>query len=207
MKAEYDATLTQETLLREQLSELKAETLDLQSRSINYNILQREVATNRELYDGLLQRYKEIGVAGGVSSNNISIVDRAQVPGGPYKPDMRRNLLIGLLIGLFLGVLLALLLEYLDDTVKNPEDIEKKLRLVHLGVIPKLGKDITPAAALIDVRSGFAEAYRSVRTALQFSTESGVPSVLVITSTQPGDGQVGLGDLLKIGGGLLGGRR
>ncbi|MBK7042818.1 MAG: polysaccharide biosynthesis tyrosine autokinase [Rhodanobacteraceae bacterium] len=189
VKAEYDATLTQETLLREQLSELKAETLDLQSRSINYNILQREVATNRELYDGLLQRYKEIGVAGGVSSNNISIVDRAQVPGGPYKPDMRRNLLIGLLIGLFLGVLLALLLEYLDDTVKNPEDIEKKLRLVHLGVIPKLGKDITPAAALIDVRSGFAEAYRSVRTALQFSTESGVPSVLVITSTQPGEGK------------------
>ncbi|MBP6079375.1 MAG: polysaccharide biosynthesis tyrosine autokinase [Xanthomonadales bacterium] len=189
VKAEYDSALTQETLLREQLTQIKSETLDLQSRSIDYNILQREVTTNRELYDGLLQRYKEIGVAGGVSSNNISIVDRAQVPGGAYKPNMRRNLLIGLLIGLFLGVLLALLLEYLDDTVKTPEDIEKKLRLVHLGVIPKLGKDITPTAALIDVRSGFAEAYRSVRTALQFSTESGVPAVLVITSTQPGEGK------------------
>ncbi len=189
VKAEYDAALTQETLLREQLTQIKAETLDLQSRSIDYNILQREVTTNRELYDGLLQRYKEIGVAGGVSSNNVSIVDRAQVPGGPFKPDMRRNLMIGLLVGFFLGVLLALLLEYLDDTVKSPEDIEKKLRLVHLGVIPKLGKDITPADALTDVRSGFAEAYRSVRTALQFSTESGVPSVLVITSTQPGEGK------------------
>ncbi len=189
VKAEYDAALTQETLLREQLNELKTETLDLQNRSIQYNILNREVATNRELYDGLLQRYKEIGVAGGVSSNNVSIVDRAQVPSGAYKPDLRRNLMIGLLLGLLLGVLLALLLEYLDDTVKTPEDIEKKLRLVHLGVIPKLGKDITPAAALTDVRSGFAEAYRSVRTALQFSTESGVPSVLVITSTQPGEGK------------------
>ena len=189
VKAEYDAALTQETLLREQLTQLKVETLDLQNRSIQYNILQREVATNRELYDGLLQRYKEIGVAGGVSSNNISIVDRAQVPGAAYKPNLRRNLMIGLLVGLFLGVLLALLLEYLDDTVKTPEDIEKKLRLVHLGVIPKLGKDISPAEALTDVRSGFAEAYRSVRTALQFSTESGVPAVLVITSTQPGEGK------------------
>jgi capsular exopolysaccharide synthesis family protein len=189
VKAEYDAALTQETLLREQLEQLKFETLDLQNRSIQYNILSREVATNRELYDGLLQRYKEIGVVGGVSSNNISIVDRAQVPGSPYKPNLRRNLAIGLLAGLFLGVLLALLLEYLDDTVKTPEDIEKKLRLVHLGVIPKLGKDISPAEALTDVRSGFAEAYRSVRTALQFSTESGVPAVLVITSTQPGEGK------------------
>lgn len=189
VRAEYEAALTQETLLREQLTALKDETLDLQNRSIDYNILQREVTTNRELYDGLLQRYKEIGVAGGVSSNNISIVDRAQVPGSPYKPNMRRNLMIGLLLGLFVGVLIALLLEYLDDTVKTPDDIEKKLHMVSLGVIPKLGKDVTPAAALSDVRSGFAEAYRSVRTALQFSTESGVPNVLVVTSTQPGEGK------------------
>ena len=146
VKAEYDAALTQETLLREQLTTLKTETLDLQSRSINYNILQREVATNRELYDGLLQRYKEIGVAGGVSSNNISIVDRGQTPRGRFKPSLSRNLLLALLAGLMLGVLLALLLEYLDDTVKTPEDIEKKLQLVHLGVIPKLPKDDQPGA-------------------------------------------------------------
>lgn len=189
VKAEYEAAATQERLLREQLSALKAETLDLQSRSINYNILQREVATNRELYDGLLQRYKEIGVAGGVSSNNISIVDRGQPPKGRFKPSLSRNLLLALLAGLMLGVLLALLLEYLDDTVKTPEDIEKKLQLVHLGVIPKLAKDESPAQALRDPRSGFAEAYRSVRTALQFSTESGVPAVLVVTSTQPGEGK------------------
>ena len=189
VKAEYDSALTQETLLREQMTLLKTETLDLQNRSIDYNILQREVATNRELYDGLLQRYKEVGVAGGVTSNNISVVDRAQVPGGAYKPNMRRNLMSGLMFGLLLGILLALLLEYLDDTVKSPDDIEKKLHLVQLGVIPKLGKDTTPAEALVDVRSGFAEAYRSVRTALQFSTESGVPSVLVVTSTQPGEGK------------------
>ena len=189
MKAEYDSALTQETLLREQLRQLKVESLDLQNRSIQYNILQREVATNRELYDGLLQRYKEIGVAGGVSSNNISIVDRGESPKGRFKPRLSLNLAIALLLGLMLGVLLALLLEYLDDTVKTPEDVEKKLRLVHLGVIPKLDKDMKPGDALKDLRSGFAEAYRSVRTALQFSTESGVPAVLVVTSTQPGEGK------------------
>lgn len=189
IKAEFDAAQTQEGLLRDQLKTLKTETLDLQNRSIDYNILQREVATNRELYDGLLQRYKEIGVAGGVSSNNISVVDRGELPIGRHKPSLKLNLAIGLLLGAMLGVLLALLLEYLDDTVKTPEDIEKKLHLVQLGIIPRLDKGILPDAALKDLRSGFAEAYRSVRTALQFSTERGVPQVLAVTSTQPGEGK------------------
>ncbi|MBK7145048.1 MAG: GumC family protein, partial [Xanthomonadales bacterium] len=125
VKAQYDAAVTLEQMLREQLAKVKADTLDLQKRSIDYKFLQREVATNRELYDGLLQRYKEIGVAGGVTSNNISVVDNAQVPRSPFEPNISRNLMKALLIGLFLGVLLALLLEYLDDTIKTPEDIEK----------------------------------------------------------------------------------
>ncbi|MBK6726639.1 MAG: polysaccharide biosynthesis tyrosine autokinase [Xanthomonadales bacterium] len=189
VKAQYDAAVTLEQMLREQLAKVKADTLDLQKRSIDYKFLQREVATNRELYDGLLQRYKEIGVAGGVTSNNISVVDNAQVPRSPFEPNISRNLMKALLIGLFLGVLLALLLEYLDDTIKTPEDIEKRLHLVHLGVVPKLGKELSPHQASLDLRSGFAEAYRSVRTALQFSTESGVPSTLVVTSTVPGEGK------------------
>jgi capsular exopolysaccharide synthesis family protein len=189
VRGQYDAAVTVENMLREQLAKVKADTLDLQKRSIDYKFLQREVATNRELYDGLLQRYKEIGVAGGVTSNNIAVVDTAQVPSGPFSPNVSRNLMKALLVGLFLGVLLALLLEYLDDTIKTPDDIEKRLHLVHLGVVPKLGKDQTPHDAAQDLRSGFAEAYRSVRTALQFSTESGVPATLVVTSTVPGEGK------------------
>lgn len=188
IKAEYDAALAQEATLAEMLAGMKTEVLDLQSRSIQYNILKREVDTNRELYDGLLQRYKEIGVAAGVSANNLAIVDRAS---GAFrvKPIPRRNLMFGLLLGVLFGVALALALEYLDDSVKTPDDIESKLHLVNLGAVPLLTKGTSPSAALEDARSGFAESYRSIRTALQFSTESGIPVVLAITSTSPGEGK------------------
>ncbi|KFN45092.1 GumC family protein [Arenimonas oryziterrae] len=188
IRAEYDAASKQEAMLQTQLTGLKSEVLDLQNRSIQYNIFKREVDTNRQLYDGLLQRYKEIGVAGGVSTNNLSIVDRADI-GRKYKPSLTRNLGLGLLVGLMLGVLLALLFEYLDDTVKAPDDIEKLLGLSVLGVIPMLKDGLTPARALDDPRSAFAEAYRSVRTALQFSTNEGVPRCLLVTSATPSEGK------------------
>src|SRR5690606_29028680 len=171
IRAEYQAALAQEQLLAEQLDSAKEEALDLQNRSIQYNILRREVDTNRQQYEALLQRYKEVGLAGGVGTNNISIVDRAEVPTGRHRPRLVLNLAIGLLLGLFGGVLLALVFEHLDDTVKSPEDMEKQMGLPVLGVIPRLKAPMTPAKALADPRSAFAEAYRSVRTALQFSTE------------------------------------
>ena len=121
--------------------------------------------------------------------NNISVVDRAQVPGGPFKPSLFYNLAIALLLGVMLGVALALLLEFLDDTLKTPEDIEQQLRLPVLGIIPKLAGKQTVAQASADPRSAFSEAYRSVRTALQFSTEHGVPPVLLVTSASPGEGK------------------
>lgn len=188
IQAEYLAAQEQERLLSEQLASLKTEVLDLQNRSIQYNIFKREVDTNRQLYEGLLQRYKEIGVAGGVSSNNIAVVDRAQ-RGYKFKPSLARNLALGLLAGLMLGVLLALGFEYLDDTLKSPEDLEKQLGLPVLGVIPLLKAPETPAKALEDPRSAFSEAYRSVRTALQFSTETGVPRCLLVTSAGPSEGK------------------
>jgi len=188
IQAEFLAAQEQERLLGEQMAGLKTEVLDLQNRSIQYNIFKREVDTNRELYDGLLQRYKEIGVAGGVSSNNIAVVDRAQ-RGYKYKPSLARNMVLGLLAGLMIGVLLALGFEYLDDTLKSPEDVEKQLGMSVLGVIPLLRAPMTPARALEDPRSAFAEAYRSVRTALQFSTDSGVPRCLLVTSATPAEGK------------------
>ena len=188
IQAEYLAAQEQERLLNEQMTGLKTEVLDLQSRSIQYNIFKREVDTNRQLYDGLLQRYKEIGVAGGVSSNNIAVVDRAQ-RGYKFKPSLSKNLAMGLVAGLILGVLLALVFEYLDDTLKSPEDVEKQLGLSVLGVIPLLKAPMTPVRALEDPRSAFAEAYRSVRTALQFSTDSGVPRCLLVASATPSEGK------------------
>ncbi len=188
VKAEFDAAASQERMLQGQIGSLRTQALDVDDRSIDYNIIKREVDTNRQLYDSLLQRYKEVGVAGDVRSNNISVIDRAEVPRGRFSPSLARNLAIGLLLGLILGVLIAFVLEFLDDTLKTPEDVEQRLKLAVLGIIPKLVKQ-SPAEAVKDPRSAFSESYRSVRTALQFSTDHGVPRVLLITSAGPGEGK------------------
>ena len=86
--AEYRAALSAERALQARVAGLKGQVLDLRGRSIQYTILQREVDTNRALYDALLQRYKEIGVAGGIGTAPVSIVDRAEVPTGPFKPNL-----------------------------------------------------------------------------------------------------------------------
>ncbi|MFZ2628013.1 MAG: GumC family protein, partial [Rugosibacter sp.] len=103
IKADYDAARAQEEMLTAKLQQSKETVLDVQDRSFQYNILQREVDTNRQLYEGLLQRYKEIGVAGGIGVNNITIVDKAEVPIKPYKPSLMINGLIAVFLGLFGG--------------------------------------------------------------------------------------------------------
>ena len=188
VRAEYNAAAAQESMIKGQLAALRSQALDVDGRSIQYNILKREVDTNRQLYDGLLQRFKEVGVLGEAKSNSFAIIDRAEVPGGPYKPNLQRNLALGLLAGLLLGVLLAFVLEFLDDSLKTPEDIEQRLRLPVLGIIPRLKKQ-DPVQAMTDQRSSFAEAHRSVRSALQFSTDHGVPGVILLTSATPGEGK------------------
>jgi succinoglycan biosynthesis transport protein ExoP len=186
-QAEYEAALANETLLREQVASLQSELLDLQGRSVQFNILKRESDTSRQLYDALLQRYKEIGVAGGGASNNVSMVDPA-LPGYRFKPDIRRSALIGLLLGLMLGFALAFLLERLDETIKTPEDIERHLRLPVIGIVPKVGESTIDAMAE-DTRSSFSEAYRSLRTGLQYATEAGAPKILLVTSAVAGEGK------------------
>jgi capsular exopolysaccharide synthesis family protein len=189
LESEFRAAQANENLLRERIAALRAEVLDVRGRSIQYDILKREVDTNRQQYDALLQRYKEVGLVGGIGINNISVVDRAEVPRDADSPRTLLNLAIGLLLGLALGVLLALLVEYLDDTVKTPDDVERLFGLPVLGVIPKLKDDMTPEEAGLDVRSAFAEAHRSLRTALQFTTDRGVPKTVLVTSANMGEGK------------------
>ena len=189
VKAEYDAAAAQERMLVGQIAALRTEALDVDERSIQYNILKREADTNRQIYDSLLQRYKEVGVAGDVRSNNVSIIDRAEVPRWRFKPSLSTNLMFGLLLGLVLGVLAAFVLEFLDDTLKTSDDVEQKLKLPVLGVIPKLGAKESVAAMSKNAQSAFSEAYRSVRTALHFSTDQGVPKTLLVTSTEAGEGK------------------
>jgi polysaccharide biosynthesis transport protein len=186
--SQYREALAREQALSARVERLKGGLLDLRRRSIQYNIYQREVDTNRELYDGLLQRYKEIGIAGGVGNNNISIVDVAQVPDGPSKPNLPANMLVSLMLGLVLGIVLAIAREQIDEAITDPDDLVSKVGLPLLGAIPKID-DPEPALALEDRKSSLVEAYLSVHTALGFTTAHGAPRSMSVTSSRPAEGK------------------
>lgn len=189
LKAGYETSLRQEEQMQARITDLTAEVLDLQKKSIRYGILKREVESNRSLYNNLLQRYKEVDVAGGVGTNNIFIVDRAAVPTAPSHPQFLKVIVIALFGGLLVGFAAAYLIEMLDDRLRSPDDVEKSLGLPILGVVP--ASDF-PEGLLSDLgnpRSPVAEAYRSLATSLQFSTEHGLPRSLVVTSGGPSEGK------------------
>jgi succinoglycan biosynthesis transport protein ExoP len=194
VQAQYQAAQQQEGLIRQKLGETRKQVLSTQDSSIDLNLLKREVDTNRQLYDGLLQRIKQLGVSGGVVTNNISVVDPAEASLFPYKPNLPRNLLIGLAAGLFLGLCIVFVLEFIDDSIKFPDEVERILGLPLMGIIPRVtrkrGENKSVALDVhSDPRSTLAEAYRSVRTALQFSTPEGAPKRLVVTSTTRNEGK------------------
>lgn len=193
IKASYEAAKSQEAMILDKLGASKKNMLDMQTRSIQFNILKREADTNRQLYDGLLQRLKEVSVAGGVGTNNVSVVDRAEVPTTKFKPSLSLNLMLAMFFGLFGGVGLAFFFEHLDDTFKSALSVEKQLQLAVLGIIPtsnEMRQGQTVLQLLVnDTRSALAESYRSVRTALQFSREGGAPKLLGVTSSNMGEGK------------------
>lgn len=188
IQADFREAKARESALQARVTKLKGDFLDLRRRSIQYNIYQQEVDTNRALYDGLLQRFKEIGVAGGVGVNNVSIVDPADVPQAPSSPRLLLNLLIAFLAGLALGTAVAIALEQIDEAVSDPEEVERRLGLPLLGSVPKVD-DATPREALLDRKSDLVDAYLAVQTNLAFSTAHGVPRSLCVTSTRPAEGK------------------
>ena len=188
LQAEYREAREREQALQAKVNQLKNSYLDLRRRSIQYNIYQQEVDTNRALYDGLLQRFKEIGVAGGVGVNNVSIVDPADVPRKPSSPRLLLNLALSLLAGLIIGVVTALALEQIDDAIADPGEVERRLGLPLLGSVPKVDGQ-TPKEALLDRKSDMVDAYLAVQTNLGFTTEHGVPRSFAVTSTRPAEGK------------------
>jgi len=189
LKSQYLADLQLEHTLSSQLGEAKSGALNLRSRSIEYDTLQREVDTNKSLYDGLLQNYKEVGISGGVGTNNISVIDRALPPGLPFKPNWLLYLGAAAFMGLIVGAVAAFALEHIDESLKVPQEIEQRLGMPLLGATPALEKGVLPASALADFQSAFSEAHYSIRTALQFATSDGVPRSLLITSSRPSEGK------------------
>ncbi len=188
LDADYRQALQREQQLEARVDELKSQYIDIRRRSIQYNIYQQEVDSNRALYDGLLNRFKEIGVAGGVGVNNISVVDRADVPQKPSSPRMLLNLALALVAGTLIGAGLALALEQMDESIADPGEIERRLGLPLLGSVPKVS-GATPREALLDRKSDLVDAYLAIHTNLRFTTEHGVPRSLSVTSTRPAEGK------------------
>ncbi|MHA6724030.1 GumC family protein [Sphingomonas sp. RS2018] len=188
-QAEFSEAQQRERTLQAKVNELKASFLDNRRRSIEYNIFQQEVDTNRALYDGLLQRFKEIGVAGGVGVNNISVVDAAEVPQRPSSPRLLINLAVALLAGLALGAVAAFVLEQMDEAIADPAELERRLGLPLLGSVPKVSDGKSPRDELLNRKSELVDAYLAVQTNLAFTTEHGVPRSFAVTSTRPAEGK------------------
>lgn len=188
LQADYREAVERERALQAKVNQLKSSFLDLRRRSIQYNIYQQEVDTNRALYDGLLQRFKEIGVAGGVGVNNVAVVDPADVPQRPSSPRLLINLAVSILAGLVLGAAIALALEQIDEAIADPAEVERRLGLPLLGSVPKV-EGVTPKEALLDRKSELVDAYLAVQTNLAFTTQHGVPRSFAVTSTRPAEGK------------------
>ncbi|WP_082468245.1 MULTISPECIES: GumC family protein [unclassified Sphingomonas] len=188
IETDYRGAVERERALQARVEQLKSSYLDLRRRSIQYNIFQQEVDTNRALYEGLLQRFKEIGVAGGVGVNNVAVVDQADVPQHPSSPRLLINLAIALVAGLSIGAALAFALEQMDEAIADPGEVERRLGLPLLGSVPKV-ENVTPKEALLDRKSELVDAYLAIQTNLAFTTEHGVPRSLSVTSTRPAEGK------------------
>ncbi|GAA4779058.1 polysaccharide biosynthesis tyrosine autokinase [Stakelama sediminis] len=188
VKQAYESARLNEQSLGAQVHQLKNETLTEQDRSVRYNILAREADTNRTLYEGLLQRYKEVSASAGITASNVSVVDQADVPIRPSSPRLFLNMALALLAGLALAGGVVFIREQLDDAIRAPEDVERKLGLSTLGIIPVTDNE-NARDELASPRSPVAEAYNSLRTALLYSTAQGLPPVLLVTSTEAAEGK------------------
>ena len=188
IQSEYRASVTAQAGLDRQVSNMRGATLAEQDRSVRYNTLTREADTARSIYDGLLQRFRELNASAGITASNISIIDRASVPASPSSPNLGRNTLIALLLGSVIALGTVFLRDQLDDVIHVPEDVEEKLDMALLGIIPRSPTG-SPIVDLANPRSPLAEAYNSLRGSLIYATPQGAPRLMAITSAQAGEGK------------------
>jgi succinoglycan biosynthesis transport protein ExoP len=207
----YFTAVQREQMLQAALAAQTAEANTLDENAIEYKILKQEADSNRQLYDGLLQKLKEASLAAGLNSSNIRVVDQARVPLFPARPNVPRNMLFAVLLGLVGGVAIAFALEAVDTTVRTPEQAQSLSGLPVMAIIPLKGdmaaikkqgstarlllasrQGSTSAAALVtylEPQSEISEAYRTLRTSILLSTAGQAPQVLVFTSALPQDGK------------------
>jgi polysaccharide biosynthesis transport protein len=190
IRNEYLSARAQEERLVAALEKQKSEAMDLSSKGIQYGVLQRDNATNRQMFDNLLQRAKETDVSKDQGMSNIRVVDKAEVPRRPARPNKMLNLLLAFFGGGLFAVGLAFFFEYVDNRIKSPDEIKGYLGLPFLGLVPKLTEKEAERPLLhTGVPSSFAEAFRNLRTNVLFSSTEEGGRTLVVTSTGPGEGK------------------
>ena len=211
IQQEYTTARSRTELLQEALDKQKADANDLAEKLVQYHILQHDAESNKTLYDGLLQKLKEASITAGLRSSNIRVVDPALVPTVASRPQKARNILLGFLVGLVGGVGLAVFREYLDNTVKSPDEVEALTGLPSLAVVPSLPglgnsqgrlsrrrKDKALQAATgprvellayVQPKSQISEAFRALRTSLLLSQADHPPQVILVTSAMPREGK------------------
>lgn len=190
MHNDYEQSLAQEQSLMVALSQQKADALALNRKGIEYGALARDAASNRQIFEGLLQRTKETGIAGELKTSNIRVVDAAESPRTPKSPNTPLNLLIAVFGGLTSAVGIAFFFEYFDSRIKNPDEVKRHLGLPFLGMVPALSERGSQNPLISNgVPPNFSESFRAVRTHLLFSSADEGGRSVVVTSTGPGEGK------------------
>ena len=193
---EYQVARAREESMKAALAKQRKESLDLNQKAIEYGVLQREVESARQMYQLLITRFKETSLTEDMKTGNIRILDRAEVSKSPVKPRKQRNILMAVLFGLAGGLGLAFFLEYLDNTIKDPEDIKRYLNIPYLGPVPVIApndnqdEDVPPEMVVLNSpKSTASEAYRGIRTGILFSSAESEPQVIMVTSAGPQEGK------------------
>jgi polysaccharide biosynthesis transport protein len=192
VRNEYQAARAEEESLQNALDSQKNEALSQNRKGIEYGVLQREVESNRQIYDSLMQRTKETGITSEQRASNVRVVDPAETPRGPISPNVQRDVSISFGISLIFALGLAFFFEQLDNRIRTPQELKAHLPIPFLGMVPAVrGKDVSPNPLMIDkmIPANFNEAFKTVRTNVLFSSaEEGLRS-LVVTSAGPGEGK------------------
>ena len=184
LRNDYNAAAVNERNVLAQLQSAKVGQVDLDKKSVDYNKLTSQAKSQRDVYNSLLTQQKQLTVVANSNQNNVSVIERAEVPKFPYAPNPRREWLSAIMAGLVVAFGLAFGIEYLDDTVKTPEDITRRLKVPLLGLVPAIRGDRVPVLSEV-VPHDFGEAFRSLRTSLVFTSGAEHTRVIAVTSSQP----------------------
>jgi capsular exopolysaccharide synthesis family protein len=207
MQRRYEAALSKENQLRRSYEQQKGTTTQQTRDQIDLLAMTQELETNKQILSTLLQRQREFQVTNGDRSNEVSIATYSRLPKVPIGPQRFRNIFVAFLLSLVAGIGLAFLLDFLDDTVKSVEDVDRYLHLPALALIPAsrdrgrlIGipgtppgpaspSETTALAMISDARSPIAESYRHLRTSLLLSSAGQPPKTILVTSSQPSEGK------------------